>query len=47
MDRYTCYMALMRDFVEKNPSLFEEFVEKPIWVDVMVEEYDSITRNNV
>ena len=29
-----------------EPSSFEEAVEEPTWVDAMVEEYDSIVRNN-
>ena len=29
-----------------KPSSFEEAVEDPAWVDAMVEEYDSIVRNN-
>jgi hypothetical protein len=33
--------------VETEPSSFEEAVQQPIWVDAMVEEYDSIVRNSV
>ena len=29
-----------------KPSSFEEAVQEPTWVDAMVEEYDSIVRNN-
>ena len=29
-----------------EPSYFEEEVQEPTWVDSMVEEYDSIVRNN-
>ena len=29
-----------------EPSSFKEAVEAPAWVDSMVEEYDSIVRNN-
>ena len=46
-DRYTGYMALMTELVEIEPSSFEEVVEKPVWVDEMVEEYDSIAKNSV
>eukprot|EP00253_Pinus_taeda_P017404 PITA_17404 len=46
-ERYTGYMALTGECVEPEPSSFEEAVQQPIWVDVMVEEYDSIVRNNV
>jgi len=31
-------MALMTKLVETEPSSFEESVEKPVWVDAMVEE---------
>lgn len=30
----------------KSPS-FEEAVQKSVWIDAMVEEYESIIRNNV
>ena len=46
-ERYTGYMALIRECVETEPSSFEEAVQQPIWVDAMVEEYDSIVRNSV
>ena len=37
-------MALMTELVETEPSSFKEVVEKPIWVDAMLEEYDSIVK---
>ena len=40
-------MALVGECVEAKPSSFEEEVQQPIWVDAMVEEYDSIIRNYV
>ncbi len=40
-------MALAGECVETKPSSFEEVVQQPIWVDAMVEEYDSIVRNSV
>ena len=40
-------MALTRECVETEPSSFKEAVQQSIWVDAMVEEYDSIVRNNV
>ena len=46
-ERYTGYMALAGECVETEPSSFEEAVQQPIWVDAMVEEYDSIVGNNV
>ena len=46
-DQYTSYMDLMIEPVETGPSSFEEAVEKPVWVDAMVEKYESIVKNNV
>ena len=43
----TGYMALIGECVETEPSSFEEVVQQPIWVDAMVEEYDSIVQNSV
>jgi len=40
-------MALMSKSVEIEPSSFEEAVQKLLWVDAMVEEHESIIRNNV
>eukprot|EP00253_Pinus_taeda_P002574 PITA_02574 len=40
-------MALAREFVDTEPSSFEEAVQQPIWVDAMVEKYDSIVHNSV
>ena len=45
--RYTSYMALVGEFIESKPSSFEEAVQQPVWVDAMVEVYDSIIRNSV
>eukprot|EP00253_Pinus_taeda_P006867 PITA_06867 len=39
-------MALVSKCVVTEPSSSEEDVEDPTWVDAMVEEYDSIVRNN-
>jgi len=40
-------MALMSESVEVEPSSFEEAMQKPVWADAVVKEYDSIIRNNV
>eukprot|EP00253_Pinus_taeda_P005840 PITA_05840 len=37
----------MSECVETETSSFEKAVQKPVWVDGMVEEYDSIVRNSV
>eukprot|EP00253_Pinus_taeda_P002750 PITA_02750 len=47
LERYTGYMALVAECVEIEPYSFEEAVQQLIWVDAMVEEYDSIVRNSV
>ena len=41
------YMAQMDELINTEPSSFEEAIEKPVWVDAMVEEYESIIKNNV
>eukprot|EP00253_Pinus_taeda_P032690 PITA_32690 len=40
-------MPFVGECIETEPYSFEEAVQQPIWVDAMVEEYDSIVRNNV
>ena len=47
LDRYTRYIAIMSKCVEIEPSSFEEVVQQLVWVDAMVEEYDSIIRNSL
>jgi hypothetical protein len=39
-------MALMRKCIVTNPYSFQEVVKEPTWVDSMVEEYDSVVKNN-
>jgi len=46
-DWYTGYMALMSESIEVEPSSFKEAVHKLVWVDAMVEKYESIIRNSV
>ena len=45
-DMFTRYMALMRKCIVIEPSSFEEEMQKPIWVDSKVEEYESIIKKN-
>jgi len=40
-------MALMSNIIDSDPSTFEEVVEKHEWKDVMMEEYQSIMKNDV
>ena len=37
----------MSEIVETNPSYFNKDIEKHVWFDAMVEEYDSIVKKNV
>ena len=40
-------MALMCDLVDKEPTCFEEAIKHKEWVDAMVEEHQSIIKNDV
>jgi hypothetical protein len=44
---FSNYMALMCDLVEKEPTCFEESIQKKEWVYAMIEEYQSIIKNDV
>jgi hypothetical protein len=44
---FSIYMALMRNIIDSNPSSIEEVVEKHEWKDSIMEEYQSITKNDV
>ena len=46
-DRFCSYLAAMTDVSHSKPSSFEEAVDQRVWRDTMVEEYDSIMRNEV
>jgi hypothetical protein len=41
------YMALMCDLLEQEPTCFEEAIQKKEWADAMIEEYQSIIKNDV
>ena len=45
-DRFTRYMALMSKCIVMEPYSFEEAVQQTIWVDAMVEEYESTIKNS-
>jgi hypothetical protein len=40
-------MDLMYDILEKDPTCFEESIQKKEWADAMIEEYQSIIKNDV
>ena len=44
---YSCYVALLCDIIDKEPSNYEEVTEKKEWKDSMIEEYQSIMKNDV
>jgi hypothetical protein len=44
---FSSYMALMCDFLEKDPTCFEKAILKKELVDAMIEEYQSIIKNDV
>ena len=41
------YMALMTELINFEPSSFEEATQHDVWQEAMVEEYDSIMKNQV
>jgi hypothetical protein len=45
--QFSSYMDLMCDLLEKEPTCFEEAIQKKEWADAMTEEYQSIIKNNV
>ena len=44
---YNNYVALLYDIIDKEPSNYEEATEKKEWKDAMIEEYQSIMKNDV
>jgi U3 small nucleolar RNA-associated protein 14 len=44
---FSSYMALMCDLIEKEPTYFEESIQKKEWADAMTKEYQSIIKNDV
>jgi hypothetical protein len=44
---YSSYMALLSDIIDVEPTSYEEAAKKKEWKDSMVEEYQSIVKNDV
>jgi hypothetical protein len=44
---FSNYMALMCDLLEKDPTCFEESIQKKEWAYSMTKEYQSIIKNDV
>ena len=47
LKRFSSYVALMTSLVNAKPSTFEEAVKKKEWKEAMMEEYESIMKNDV
>jgi hypothetical protein len=44
---YSSYVALLCDIIDVEPTCYEEAAEKKVWKDAMIEEYQSIIKNDV
>jgi hypothetical protein len=44
---FSSYMALMCELLEKEPTCFQESIQKKEWADAMAKEYQSIIKNDV
>jgi hypothetical protein len=44
---FSSYMALMCDLIEKEPTCFEEAIQKKEWEYAMTKQYQSIIKNDV
>jgi hypothetical protein len=44
---FSSYIALMCEVLEKEPTYFNESIQKKEWADAMTEEYQSIIKNDV
>ena len=44
---FSSYMAFMCHLLEKEATCFEEAIQKKEWADAMIEEYQSIIKNDV
>ena len=44
---YNNYVALLCDIIDREPSNYEEATKKKEWKKAMIEEYQSIMKNDV
>jgi hypothetical protein len=44
---FSSYTALMCNLLDEEPTCFEEAIQKKEWADAMIEEYQSIMKNDV
>jgi hypothetical protein len=45
--QFSTYMDLMTNIIDLEPSSFEEATNQKVWRDAVMEEHNSITRNDV
>jgi len=45
--RYSSYVALMAQISDAKPTIYEDVAKQQVWKDAMVEEYQSIMKNDV
>jgi hypothetical protein len=46
-ERFCSYIAMVSNIRESEPSTFEEATSRQVWRDAMMEEYNSIMKNDV
>ena len=46
-ERFCSYIAMVSSIQEYEPSTFEEASSRQVWKDSMMEEYNSIMKNDV
>jgi hypothetical protein len=46
-ESFCIYLVMVRNIREYEPSTFEEVASQQVWKDTMMEEYNSITKNDV
>jgi hypothetical protein len=46
-ERFCSYIAMVSSIRESEPSTFEEATSRQVWRDAMMEEYNSIMKNDV
>jgi hypothetical protein len=47
LERFCSYIMMVRSIRESEPSTFEEATSRQVWRDAMMEEYNSIMKNDV
>ena len=45
--RFSSYVALMSHIIDSEPTTYEDASRNQVWKDAMVEEYQSIMKNDV